>query len=90
MNAASLLAEVEAAGLELEAAPTGQLMVGPKEKVTPEIRARLKANKTALLMLLQRQPCTVCRSRSWRLALDGVCYDCLTGLTQMRRNGAAL
>jgi hypothetical protein len=35
-------------------------------------------------------PCTECGSRTWTVALDGVCYDCVVGLTQLRRGGAAV
>lgn len=90
MRAAALLAEVEAAGLTVQADALGRLVVAPKGKLPPELRARLVIAKPEILMLLQRTPCIECGSRLWTVALDGVCHDCITGLTQLRRNGAAI
>lgn len=89
MNAAVLLAEVERAGLTVEAGD-GCLLVAPRNRLSPELRARLAAAKPQLLELLRRDPCGECGSRTWRVALDGVCHDCLVGLTQLRRGGAAV
>ncbi len=36
------------------------------------------------------EPCVECNSTSWKVAVDSVCYDCLIGLTQMRRNGVPI
>ncbi len=39
---------------------------------------------------LERDPCIECDSTTWRLAVDGVCSDCLHGYTRLRRNGAPI
>jgi hypothetical protein len=48
----ALLDHAKAAGLTLEAAPDGRLLVTPRSRLTPELRAALLEHKAALLAAL--------------------------------------
>lgn len=52
--AAAILQEVERAGLEVRVEAGGKLWVAPSEKLTPDLRERLRQHKTELLAFLRR------------------------------------
>lgn len=55
MMAAALLEELRAAGLMLDLAPDG-LRVSPKERLTDDLRQKIRANKAGLLAALRLPP----------------------------------
>ena len=65
MTGAALLAELRAAGFQLEALPGARIAVTPASRMTPEIRERIRAHKAALLEVLERPEVTTPSSCGW-------------------------
>jgi hypothetical protein len=90
----SLIAAVRAAGAQLEA-DGESIRIKPAGVISPELRAALANAKPRVLEILRgatqtQEACVECGSRTWTVALDGACYNCITGLTACRRSGAAI
>ncbi len=75
----TLLASLQARGVQLSAGPDGALSVTPRSAVTPELREALRANKEEVLQLLQPQSFDDVRSGVRRLekqlAVDDEDFD---------------
>ena len=74
MNAQHLLAHLEAAGFRV-AVSRNKLRINPFSRLTPELRANLKAHRVEIILALRR--CPFCRqqgARSERTVREGLHY----------------
>lgn len=55
MGTTNILAQLRAAGLNLEVDATGRLLVWPPDRITPELRATIQAHRDALIAGLLNQ-----------------------------------
>lgn len=55
MTAAAILQQVAAAGLRIQPTPDGKLWVTPKDRLTPNLAAAIKAHRAELLAILGGQ-----------------------------------
>lgn len=68
------LAEIQAAGLSVESPEAGRVRIAPRERLTPELRARIVACKPALLAALELERRIRAMAARWKYTADDLAY----------------
>ena len=76
----NILKELREKGIKIKLFGNDKLWIGPKDKITDEVRETVRQHKVELLKILQapQEPCYACGDYNWWLSIHNVwvCGTC--------------